>query len=327
MNNKVNYTIVGLVVLLGIAMMVGFGYWLLKPSEDLKIKKYYIRFDESVLGLNVDAAVKYRGINVGKVTALRISPKNSEQVEVLVSILKTTPIKENTVAKLTAQGITGLSYINLSMGDNDAPPLEVQDGEKYPVIKSIPSFFENIEQSLGTVSTNLSKTLVRTSELLDDENQKEVTKVLKKTASFMDKMDKLLNDKTIKHLQSSAKNLDSTMKNIDSVTAKIDNMLPKIEHFVDHSVSWEEKTSDAFASITKSYLGIKASMDEFRSAIANGDFNIKEITRDIVPTLNNTLIEMQSLMVKVETTLNKHERSPSDILFMQEKIKKGPGEI
>ncbi|NPA60003.1 MAG: MCE family protein [Epsilonproteobacteria bacterium] len=307
--------------------MVGFGYWLLKPSEDLKIKKYYIRFDESVLGLNVDAAVKYRGINVGKVTALRISPKNSEQVEVLVSILKTTPIKENTVAKLTAQGITGLSYINLSMGDNDAPPLEVQDGEKYPVIKSIPSFFENIEQSLGTVSTNLSKTLVRTSELLDDENQKEVTKVLKKTASFMDKMDKLLNDKTIKHLQSSAKNLDSTMKNIDSVTAKIDNMLPKIEHFVDHSVSWEEKTSDAFASITKSYLGIKASMDEFRSAIANGDFNIKEITRDIVPTLNNTLIEMQSLMVKVETTLNKHERSPSDILFMQEKIKKGPGEI
>ncbi len=326
MNNKVNYTLVGLVVLFGISLMVGFGYWLLKPSEDLQTKRYYIRFDESVLGLNIDAAVKYRGINVGKVTSLRINPKNSEQVEVLVTVLKSTPIKENTVAKLTAQGITGLSYINLSMGDNNAPPLEVQDGEKYPVIKSIPSFFENIEQSLGTVSTNLSKTLVRTSELLDDENQKEITLVLKRTSSFMGKMDKMLDERTIRHIQSSARRVDSTMKNVDSITAKIDNMLPKIEHFVDHSVLWEVKTSDSFSSITNSYLGIKDSMDEFKHAIANGDFNIKEITSDIVPTINNTLIEMQHMMIRVEDTLNQYKRSPSDILFKEEAIKKGPGE-
>jgi phospholipid/cholesterol/gamma-HCH transport system substrate-binding protein len=326
MNNKVNYTVVGLVVLLGLALMVGFAYWLLQPSTELRTKKYYIRFDESVLGLNVDSAVKYRGIKVGKVLSLRINPKNSEQVEVLVNVLETTPIKEDTVAKLTAQGITGLSYINLSLGNNDAPPLKVKKGEKYPIIKTIPSFFENIEQSLGTVSTNLSKTLVRTSELLDEENQQEITRVLKKTASFMDKMDKILDDKTIKHIQSSAKNVDKTTKSLDSVMAKIDNMLPKIEHFVDHSVSWESKTSESFASITKSYLGIKASMDEFKSAIANGEFNIKEITSELVPTLNTTLLEMQHMMISVEGTLNKYNRSPSDILYKQEKIKKGPGE-
>ena len=326
MNNKVNYTLVGLVVLLGIALMIGFGYWLLKPSDELETKKYYIRFDESVLGLNIDAAVKYRGIKVGKVISLRINPKNSEQVEVLVNILKTTPIKENTVAKLTAQGITGLSYINLSLGKNDAPPLKVKKGDKYPVIKTIPSFFENIEQSLGTVSTNLSKTLVRTSELLDDENQQEITRVLKKTASFMEKMDRLLDDKTIDHFHSSMRSADSTMKSLDSVMKKIDNIMPKIEHFVDHSVSWESKTSESFASITKSYLGIKASMDEFKAAIANGEFNLKEITSDMIPTLNNTLVEMQHLMIRAEDALKNYERSPSDILFKQEEVKKGPGE-
>jgi phospholipid/cholesterol/gamma-HCH transport system substrate-binding protein len=326
MNNKVNYTLVGFIVLFGIALMGGFGYWLLKPSKELETKKYYIRFDESVLGLNVDAAVKYRGIKVGKVLSLRINPKNSEQVEVLVSVLKTTPIKENTVAKLTAQGITGLSYINLSLGDNNAPPLKVKEGQKYPVIRSVPSFFENVEQSLGNVSTNLSKTLVRTSKLLDDENQQEITRLLKRTASFMEKMDKMLDDKTIKHIQSSAKNVDKTTKSLDSVMAKVDNMIPKIEHFVDHSVSWESKTSKSFASITDSYLGIKASMDEFKSAIANGEFNIKEITNDVIPTLNSTLDEMQQMMVRFEDAINQHKRSPSDILYKQEEIKKGPGE-
>ena len=123
MNNRVNYTMVGFLVLLGSILMLGFTYWLLKPSEEVKVKNYYILFDESVLGLNIDSAVKYRGINVGKVVNLEINPDNSEQVQVLISILKSTPIKSSTVAKLTSQGITGLSYINLSLGDKNAPLL------------------------------------------------------------------------------------------------------------------------------------------------------------------------------------------------------------
>ncbi|MCD6173347.1 MAG: MCE family protein, partial [Sulfurimonas sp.] len=89
--------------------MFAFTYWLVKPTAEQEVRKYNIHFDESVHGLNMDAAVKYRGISVGKVTKLKINPKNTEQVEVLITILKTTPIKEDTVAQLTAQGITGLS--------------------------------------------------------------------------------------------------------------------------------------------------------------------------------------------------------------------------
>ena len=121
MNNRVNYTLVGFVVLFGFSLIVGFTYWLLQPSSEIETKRYLIHFDESVLGLNIDAPVKYRGISVGEVTRLRINPKNAEQVEVLLTILRSTPIKFDTVAKLTSQGITGLSYINLSLGSNDAP--------------------------------------------------------------------------------------------------------------------------------------------------------------------------------------------------------------
>jgi phospholipid/cholesterol/gamma-HCH transport system substrate-binding protein len=319
MNNRVNYTMVGLLVIFGTVLMVAFTYWLLKPSSVTQTKEYIIHFDESVLGLNVDSAVKYRGISVGKVTSLRINPKNTEQVEVLVTILKTTPIKETTVAKLTSQGITGLSYINLSLGDNGAKSLVAKEGDKYPIIKTQPSFFERFEKSLGTVSTKLSKTLSGTSKLLDDENQKQISLILKRTASVMDRMDNLLSDKAIADFHQS-------IQNFNKATKKVDLMMPKIDNFIDNSVAWEDKISASFNSIMNSYLGIRGSMDEIKRAISSGEFNFKAIAGDIVPTMNNTLIEMQHLMVGIETILNQYERSPADILYKQEEIKKGPGE-
>ncbi len=320
MNNKVNYTLVGFLVLVGIFLMLGFSYWLLKPADEQQMKKYLIRFDESVLGLNIDASVKYRGIEVGKVTKLSINPKNSEQIDVLVNILKTTPIQENTVAKLTSQGITGLSYINLSlnkMGSSKA--LTVKNSEKYPVIKSTPSLFIKLETSFGGVTDGLTETLVKTNHLLNDENQKQFSLMLKNSASFMEKLDKLLDDETIKNLQSTAKNLNSTTKKIDALILNVDK-------FLDDSVSWEDNISTSFDSIQNSYLGISDSMDEFKRAIAGGEFNIKEISENIIPTINNTMLEMQNMMIKIEDTLDKYDRSPSDVLYRQEKIKKAPGE-
>jgi len=319
MNNRVNYSLVGFLVLLSLAMMVGFGYWLLKPSEEAEMKMYAIYFDESVLGLNLDAPVKYRGINVGKVVSLKINPNNSEQVEVLVNVLKTTPIKSSTAAQLTSQGITGLSYINLSFGDEKAEPLRAKKGEEYPVIKTIPSLLIKLENTFGDISVNLSQTLDRTRQLLKEENQAEFSLLLKNSAIFMSKMNQILDEDTINNFQ-------QTMKNLNSSSEKLDRLMPRVEKFIDNSIGWENNISTSFGSIVKSYAGIAGSMNTFKEALQSGDFNIKEMTSDILPNMNNTLLDMQNLIIKIEDTLNKHERSPSDIILMQEEIKKGPGE-
>ncbi len=319
MNNRVNYTFVGILVLVGISMIMGFAYWMLKPTTDTDVRNYTIYFDESVLGLNLDAPVKYRGISVGKVANMKINPKNSEQVQVTVSILKSTPIKVNTVAKLTAQGITGLSYINLSMGGQMNKVLEVQEGEEYPVISTVPSFFENFEKSLGSVSSKLSSTLVGTEQLLGADNQEQMALLLKRSASVMEKMDRVLNDESINHL-------NSTLKNMDSFSRKLDNMMPDIDNFLDKSVAWEDKVSGSLASISVSYKGISSSMDEFKRAIASGEFNLKDLGSDVVPTMNNTFLELQGLLIQLENTLKQYDESPADILYKRQEINKAPGE-
>ena len=64
------------------------------------------------------AAVRYLGVGVGRVFSLRIDPRDSARVQVIVDIDSTTPISEQTVAELQLQGVTGLLYIDL-MEDRD----------------------------------------------------------------------------------------------------------------------------------------------------------------------------------------------------------------
>jgi phospholipid/cholesterol/gamma-HCH transport system substrate-binding protein len=319
MNNRVNYSLIGFLVLFSLALMIAFGYWLLKPSKEIEMRTYAIHFDESVSGLNLDSPVKYKGINVGKVVSLSINPKNSEQVEILISVLKTTPIKTSTVAQLTSQGITGLSYINLSFGDDKSESLKAKKGEEFPVIKTIPSLLIKIENTLGEMTLNLSDTLKKTRELLNEQNQAQFSELLKNSSIFVGKINQVLDEETILNLRQS-------IKNLNSVSKKIDDMMPRMEKLVESSITWEESISASFASIKNSYVGIASTMGTVNGSIQRGDFNLKEMGSDLLPTMNNMLLDMQALIIKMEETLRKHERSPSDIIFMQEEIKKGPGE-
>ena len=319
MNNKVNYTLIGFLVLVGFVMMLGFTYWLLKPSSKDEMKKYTIYFNESVAGLNLNAPVKYRGIRVGKVIKLRINPSNIEQVEATVDILKTTPIKETTVAKLTSQGITGLTYVNLSLGANSAPLLKRKKGEKYPVIKSVPSLFKDVEKSLGGLSEQLSNTLEKTNTFLDESNRDEVRKILKNTATVLEHVDMLLNEKTINKIQKS-------IDNLALFSAELIQITPKVDGFISNSILWENKMSNSFASIENSYKTMGVTMDNMALSFSNVQKNMKDVSINLVPTLNTSLLQMQSTMIEFNELLREYKRSPSDILFKKTKVKRGPGE-
>ena len=315
MNNKVNYTLIGFLVLAGLFVMLAFIYWMLKPTSDSQTQKYAIYFNESVSGLNLNSPVKYRGIKVGEVVKLQINPKNSEQVLALVEILKSTPIKENTVAKLTAQGITGLSYINLTQGKNDAPQLKVKEGEFYPVIKTVPSLLEHFENSLGNVTVRLSAVLDKTQQLLDNENQKQIALLLNKTAGVMNKVDKLLDEKTIRHFQNSISNLEGATYNIDA-------MVPNIDRLVSKSILWQDNINSSFASIKQTYLNMNQTMENMAISFKKSQQSFDTMSLHI----NNTMIESHNVMIELENTLEDFNHNPSAVLYEKRALKTAPGE-
>jgi len=318
MNAKTNYTLVGLFVIMSIVLIFVFVIWLIRPGDETVMRPFKIYFTESVSGLNIDSPVKYRGVTIGKVTRMGINPANVEEIEVDISVDKKAPIKTDTVAKLKAQGITGLSYIDLSEGSKQAPLLS--DAKKdVLVIKSVSSFLVKVEESFGSLSLNLSQTLDSMRILLREENQDEITKILKHTAQTMAKLDKALDDQSID-------NLHKLMASTRSTAEKMDKTMPKVDGLIAKSVDFEERVSNALTSISGSYLTIASAMAVFEERNRNGDYSMKENTEEPMKQFQITMREMQTTLNEINLLLVRFGDSPSDILLQSEKPAIGPGE-
>ena len=122
MESDKHYFIEGLFII-GLALAAAlFFVWLAGSSQRGDVL-YRIHFADSVSGLALGDPVKYHGVDVGAVEALKIDPADTRQVQVDVKLNKDAPVKTDTRASLKLKGITGVVYVELSGGDPRAKSL------------------------------------------------------------------------------------------------------------------------------------------------------------------------------------------------------------
>jgi phospholipid/cholesterol/gamma-HCH transport system substrate-binding protein len=309
---------VGFFVLLSIVLIFVFVIWLIKPTDKEDLTSFRIYFTESVSGLNIDSPVKYRGVTIGKVTKMSINQENIEEIQVDISVYSDTPIKTDTVAKLKAQGITGLNYIDLSQGSKSAPLL-CENGEEGMVIKSVPSFLVKVEESFGSVSLNLSSLMESVQLLLREENQEELTRILRHIAAIMAKMDKTMNPQSIADFQQLLSASRGTFE-------KMEKVVPKIDNLTDRTVIFEERFEKALAAYQVSVAQVGSSMKVFEERNANGDYSVKEGVKEPMKQFSVTMKELESTLEQIKLLLSRYQDSPSDIFLQSEEPDIGPGE-
>lgn len=319
MNSRTNYTLVGFFVLTSIVMIFVFVVWMIKPTDEKVLATYVINFTESVSGLNVDSPVKYRGVTIGKVTKMGINAKNTEEIKVYIKVDKDAPIKTDTVAKLKSQGITGLNYIDLSQGSKDSQLLCEEGDESIHVIQSVPSFLVQVQESFGSVSVNLSKTLHETSLLLREENQVAITKTLHHMAEVMDRLDKALDEKSIEDYHAL---LASMRRNSE----RLEESIPKVDTTLEETVVFEKKTANALDSLANSFVTIASSMAVFEERNKNGDYSVKESTAGPMKQFGITMREMQTTLDELNALLARYSDSPGNMFLQSESPDIGPGE-
>jgi len=159
MEEKVNFVVVGVFVLVFSAAFIAIVLWLSSSKPYGKSYDIYQTYmHESVAGLNVNAPVRYRGVDVGRVRKIALAPGNVEQVQVTLEIESGTPVKIDTTAKLSTYGLTGIAFVELSGGSRDAPRLEAVAGALNPVIRSGPSLMGRLDASLIDAAIALKNT-------------------------------------------------------------------------------------------------------------------------------------------------------------------------
>ena len=85
--------------------------------------RYYIDFNDSVMGLSEGTQVFFNGIKVGGVGEIKLDPDDPTVVHVAIDVDRGTPIHADTVAMLNMAGITGLKVIDLQGGTIKAAAL------------------------------------------------------------------------------------------------------------------------------------------------------------------------------------------------------------
>lgn len=166
MEEKVNFTVVGLFVLVLSTALVGGTLWLSSgKTYGTAYDTYHIYMKESVAGLNLNAPVRYRGVDVGRVRKITLAPGNVEEVQVTLAIETGTPVKVDTVAVLQTQGLTGIAFVDLAGGGRDSPVLAARNGEPYPVIRTGPSLMVRLDASLIDAAVTLKNAAQLSGEL------------------------------------------------------------------------------------------------------------------------------------------------------------------
>jgi phospholipid/cholesterol/gamma-HCH transport system substrate-binding protein len=292
MESRINYTLVGLFVVLLLAGLIAFVFWLGKYGGKQEYNYYHVYMSESVFGLSTDASVKYRGVEVGTVEHIDLNPKNSEEVELLLKIKHGTQIKVDTTATLKSFGITGLAFIELTGSNKDAPLLR-KTGDKIPVIPASPSTFAQIDESLSLLAA--------------------------KSALALDKFDRLLSEKNLQ-------NIEDILSETKVLAKDVRGQLQGFPDLVDNSVAMEKRITVAFEKVEAASVTVKKMADSLEKNYADVGRNMSRDVRQSLESFNQLLYELNILAGDMQRITRGIKASPSDLLFKHTRPRPGPGE-
>src|SRR5512147_3043466 len=116
METRANYVAVGAFVLACILALVITLLWLAGFQYSHEYEYYRTNFHGAVTGLGKGTAVRYNGIDVGRVDDLAFDPNDPQVVIVTLQIQPGLGIRTDSVSSIEPQGLTGGSYVEISGG-------------------------------------------------------------------------------------------------------------------------------------------------------------------------------------------------------------------
>jgi len=301
MEAKVNHTIVGAFVLvLGTALIAGV-LWLSSGGAYRKAYDTYVAYmKESVSGLSLDAPVRYRGVEIGRVRKIDLATEDIEQVQLTMDIERGTPVRVDTIAVLRVQGLTGIAYVELSGGHRDSLPLAAMPGQPYPVIGTGPSLMVRLDATLTTLLRDLTRTSESLNAVMDEGNQRAFKRALADLA-------------VLTHaVAARSGSIDTALANTARVTAEMPQLIERVQ-----------RSAEAFEKMSKEVAGAGTSATKTLEA-TRGD--VRQFAAETLPEVRQLVSEVRELTNTLRQVANQVEQNPSVLLYGKPAGKRGPGE-
>ncbi|MCX7725211.1 MAG: MlaD family protein [Chitinispirillaceae bacterium] len=287
----------GIFLLLGIALLIFFVAIPLGFRLRDTMVTYFAYFEgESLSGLEQGATVKYVGVPIGKVEKINYLPNDLKRVKVTLKIEKDFPMKSDMYATTGAMGITGLKYIEINGGSNEAPSLK--PGSE---ITTRVSVFSTITGKAEAIVAKIELLLNHLNIISNPDSLKGIKEIVDNVADITSDIKSFVNN-TGPEITMAAKTLNNLAARIDSVGKDIRSITTTLER----DLSGQEikrilQQADSATAVLKSTvenlsLLIKQSRTDFTTTLEN----VRQASEN-AEQLTKILVENPSLLLRSET--------------------------
>ena len=299
MENRAHALIAGLFTLFLGACVVASVWWFGGKREDNL--RYLVTTKKTITGLNAQAQVRYRGINVGKVESIALDPANAQNTRIIINILKNIPITEGTRAKLGHQGVTGIAHILLEDSGREAAPLLAKAGD-LPQIPMQDSFLEELSDVGGETLRQARDLLMSANQMLTPKNRETLSRTLE----------------NFEVASGNAKDVSEHLKQIFS---------PENVRALNTSLQRVEKMSGEAAPLIGEARALVArwqSLSEKLDALLGSES--ARGNEALLPRLSDLSSELTQSASQLNRVLQMLEESPQSLIFGHPSRPPGPGE-
>jgi phospholipid/cholesterol/gamma-HCH transport system substrate-binding protein len=299
MSGKSSKFLIGLFVIIGLLIGAVVIIWISAADLLMKGSTYVSYFDESVQGLQTDSAVKYRGVEIGKVDSIKVAP-DYRLIEVIMKINLAGDLQKQTFAQLRTAGITGIVFVELDR----IKPGDVLDFQtvkfktSYPIIPSRRS-----EISRFWAETNKIMEQIKEIDFKGISDQLKITTKSIETFLAGGRTNRIMNN-----LEAMSVNLDKSAAKLNKTIAegKVDNVFQETS----------ETLADARQLINRARQEIEAlnlaqKTDKAGVILDTLDKRTKSITLDLQDTAENLRTTSEYLQ-KLSESLN---NNPEELIF------------
>ncbi|MFW6011052.1 MAG: MlaD family protein [Desulfosalsimonas sp.] len=238
---------VGLFVIIGMSVVILFVLWLGMSEYFRGGREYAAYFDESVQGLSRDAAVKYRGVNVGQVKQIGVAP-DGRLVEIIFTIEKELRNPKNLVAQIKSVGITGIMFVELERprpGEKTRAPDFEEFKPEYPVIATRPS--------------DMKKLLTDINEIISEIKQVDLEGISNRLITMIDSMNRIMVEAELVEISSDLQQvIENTNRILDSeqwenLGRSANRSAQKLEQLINETRSVLDRLDKSTASSSREF--------------------------------------------------------------------------
>ncbi|MDQ7980235.1 MlaD family protein [Paraburkholderia sp. SARCC-3016] len=292
-----------------LALAIGVAAFLFNVDRSVRVP-YDLIARTNVTGLYPDAAVRFRGLDIGKVQSLKFDRNHPGQIVIRILVDTRAPITHSTFGTLALQGVTGIAFVQLDDTGKDQTPL-ASSSKDVAQLPLHPGLFDQLQKRGDVLLRELERVAGDVDELLSPDMRKQIAATVVSLQQAADGVTALT-----QQIAPTAGKLPGTVDQLNQTLASTNQLITSLNKSDGPLETNLNKVGTAAQQAGDALTAMNASLQEMSSRVGY----------DTLPKVNSLADDVRTAVRSVDRAANTFSESPRSILFGAPSEAPGPGE-